>query len=934
MIDIAQTHAAYLLLLAPLGIVGLWRWSIYLFKVRKARHYRPIRPRSTSPTAETSFVVPVYNEEPELFEQALHTWIRALPHEILLVIDKSDTACYQTALAVRSTTTARIRIMRTPRKGKREALVDGIRSIKTPFVVLIDSDTLFSDDVMPALLAPFADPRIGGVAPRQQVWKPKTIAQRVYHLQLEERYEVEMPFLDVGGLSTTCISGRTAAYRTEAIIDHLDKLEHEYFLGMRCVSGDDKCLTRIVQHTGWLVKYQDNALVWTHAAPGILTYLKQRLRWTRNTWRSDLTALIVERDWVYKNKYLALHVLDRFIQPFTLLLGPIFFVLALVTGFYLAAALFLLWIFTTRILKLSTHIGRHPRTLFIVPHYIVLTYAIALLKVFALFTLWKQGWITRWDKGRLAPASVLRILAEKVLPISATAATVVFLSYGVAGIYNATLLAAMSNTTYKPDTVTPAEARANATTLEEHIRNPDVYRPHEMRHGETLQLIAQRYNVVPGRIQTPNGVTPGSVVQIPIAALRVPNSVDELKERPTSSITYIPFLDTASTAQTRFIGTQNIVRLTGAGTAISIEEVLDWLVEQYGTRLASKEREGVWLLNTSIQVERDVTLFFSGDEVEWLKMHSNAEYYTWIASFDGTIHIEDTKLTSWNPKTDTYDTEYAQDGRSFLLAKGSGRLDILNATIGHLGYHRVAEYGRGYPFGGSYGLSWKNEDGYLDKKILTGNLINSEVHNNYFGVYTYGSTGSIMRGNEVHSSVEYGFDPHDDSTYLILEENHAHSNGNHGIITSKRCHHNIFVNNESNQNALHGIMLDQLSDKNVIRNNDLHNNEDGFVALDSHGNYVLDNAMFNNRNAGIRMNIMSSNNSVLSNTIHSNPKGVLVYEGASANLFTQNDLVDNEVAIQLRDARYNVFSNNTATDNDLPLRVLHGSMKNYVRFKE
>lgn len=930
MTEILQYNLAIFILLAPLGLVGIWRWSTYLFKVQKKKRYKPIARNNLFSCKEVTFVVPVYNEEPQKFSHALKTWAREQPKLIILVIDHMDTACLEVARWYQQRAPVPIKIIATERRGKREALVDGIKEVRTAFVTLIDSDTFFTQEVIKDLLSPFIDKRIGGVAPRQAVWKPLTYVQKAYQIQLAERYEVEMPFMDVGGLTTTCISGRTAMYRTSAIKNRLHELENEYFLGAKCISGDDKCLTRIVQRNDWLVKYQSTALVWTHAAPKLSTYLKQRIRWTRNSWRSDLVALIMEDGWIYRNRNLAFHTVDRFVQPFTLILGPVFFFTALLNGFYLAGGLFLLWIFFTRLLKLQVHISRAPMLLFVIPHYVLLTYIIAVLKIYALYTIRRQGWITRWSKQRLKTPNIAEILFGKVTPIIATAVTILALAQGVNLFYDKAITVAMANDSYRSRAVDYNDALARATELEESVRNPTGLRTHVLKFGETLPLIARRYNVLPGVITGPSEPTTGDALRIPIDALRTPNTVIDLATRPTSTYTYQPFSIRGGGWETDHIVSENIVYLSGPGTAISIDELFTSLKERYGDSVVEDEGDGTWLLKASIAIGKDATLYFPGQLVKWVKLYSTDTYFTWITSSDGGIHIEDTRITSWDPTIGSYDTEHIESGRSFILAKDSGRMDVINSEIAYLGYTSYRDQPRGYPFGGSYGLSWKLQEGTLDKQIVTGNVIGNKIHHNTFGVYTFGSVGQLMQDNEVYQNVEYGFDPHDDSNHLIIEDNFVYENGNHGIIASKRCFNILIANNTSINNALHGVMLDQATNRNLVVGNTLYGNEDGVVVLDSHENIIHSNDIYDNRNAGIRINVFSSANTAFDNKVYQNFKGIYVYDHSVDNHFLRNTISLNDVGIHLRNTSFNSFIENTKSNNKTPIQLHEQSLRNYI----
>src|SRR5262249_1479454 len=94
----------------------------------------------------------------------------------------------------------------------------------------------------------------------------------------------------------------------------------------------------------------------------------------------------------------------------------------------------------------------------------------------------------------------------------------------------------------------------------------------------------------------------------------------------------------------------------------------------------------------------------------------------------------------------------------------------------------------GYDNSEAYGLVWKVSTNSPSKRVnVYGNIVNSRIHDNFFGVYTFGANGMQWLTNEVSDNVQYGLDPHDDSDNLLIQGNKVHHNGNHGIIASMRC---------------------------------------------------------------------------------------------------------------------------------------------------
>ena len=229
-----------------------------------------------------------------------------------------------------------------------------------------------------------------------------------------------------------------------------DELDNEFFWGRKAISGDDKWLTYLVEAQGWKVAYQREAVVYTRGEPSMRTFLRQRLRWTRNSWRADLRALC--QAWTWRKPYFALYLMDRAAQPFTLLLGPIYFVISLILGLWIPAAMLFIWWNISRGIRAWPHLKAKPKDVFILPAYVLFSFHFALTRIYALATIHHQGWITRWDKSRLPALQWLRLV-----PGYAVTAVVLLVLTGTVFVYRDNRLGVMSGVLF--------ERQAEAETL-------------------------------------------------------------------------------------------------------------------------------------------------------------------------------------------------------------------------------------------------------------------------------------------------------------------------------------------------------------------------------------------------------------------------------------------------------------------------------------
>jgi cellulose synthase/poly-beta-1,6-N-acetylglucosamine synthase-like glycosyltransferase len=369
----------------PIGLLGVIRWTSWLIRRLPAALYRPWHNDHFEPV---SVVVPVYREDPTIFARAIESWLANGVAEVILVIDAGDQVCQDIAREYPVT------VIVTDVPGKRDALRRGWEAASTPLVALVDSDTIWATDVARRVAMPFADPAIGGVSTRQNVYNPRGFLQHANDMYLDYRYFDENAAQTAMGRAVSCISGRTAVYRRHLLLEVGDDFSSETFLGVPCMSGDDKRLTSLILQRGHRAVLQRSARVWSTFPGRPYTFFRQRLRWARNTWRSDLRALLLDR-WVWRYPFLAYTMVDKAVGAFTLLAAPTFMTLAILRHDWTFVMLLGGWWWLSRAVKMLPHLRRRPLSIFLIPPFVLLSFAMAVVKILALLTVRQQRWLTR-----------------------------------------------------------------------------------------------------------------------------------------------------------------------------------------------------------------------------------------------------------------------------------------------------------------------------------------------------------------------------------------------------------------------------------------------------------------------------------------------------------------------------------------------------------
>jgi N-acetylglucosaminyltransferase len=374
---------------APLGIAGAIVWILWLYRAIGSRFCKPfVNDFSTT----VSVVVPTYREDPQILQDCARNWLSHDPDELIVVVDVDDDECQDKLAEILD---PRLQVIVFEHEGKRSALGVGIRAARHEIVVLSDSDTMWTDGLLRNVQMPFIDPLVGAVSTQQNVHQRTTsVWRRIADWMVNLRYYDYVPAMSRKG-AVICVSGRTAAYRRSVIVPVLGNLEHEFFLGRRCIAGDDGRLTWLVLAAGYKTVHQRSAKAISMFPDTFRAFVKQRVRWSRNSARTYLTALW--KGWLWQVPFVSkVTVLQILLTPVTMAmtLGYLLFSrLELTpTGIGLAIA----WLLVGRGIRGYSHLRQHPAEVFLLPLYAVIVIMVALpIKAYAIVTMNKQGWLTR-----------------------------------------------------------------------------------------------------------------------------------------------------------------------------------------------------------------------------------------------------------------------------------------------------------------------------------------------------------------------------------------------------------------------------------------------------------------------------------------------------------------------------------------------------------
>ncbi|SHO53951.1 glycosyltransferase [Anaerocolumna xylanovorans] len=263
--------------------------------------YREV-PLDTGYTPGVSILIPCFNEEEWIQRTILSCINQDYPIDKLEVIVIDDCSSDKSVEKIKEIIdklkeedgkfeiSSRIKyFVQEKNAGKREALARGAMEARHELVVFVDSDSFLDPFAIRHLVAPFKDPKMGGVAGRTDV--ANTYTNSLTKMQ-SVRYYIAFRIMKAAESyfdTVTCLSGPLACYRKEIILKHKDDWLNQSFLGQKATFGDDRAMTNFVL-SEYRTGYQDSAVCSTIVPNQYKVFLKQQMRWKRSWLRESLLA--------------------------------------------------------------------------------------------------------------------------------------------------------------------------------------------------------------------------------------------------------------------------------------------------------------------------------------------------------------------------------------------------------------------------------------------------------------------------------------------------------------------------------------------------------------------------------------------------------------------------------------------------------------------
>jgi N-acetylglucosaminyltransferase len=161
------------------------------------------------------------------------------------------------------------------------------------------------------------------------------------------------------------------------------------------VAGGDGRLTWLVLASGYTTVFQSSAQALSMFPATFGAFVKQRVRWSRNSYRCYLTALWQGwlRDVPFVSKVTVLQIL---LTPVTMGMALAYLVISRTDPGWRGVVFAAGWLMAGRFVRSISHLWRHPLDIVALPLVTLVVIMISLpIKLYAFATMNKQGWLTR-----------------------------------------------------------------------------------------------------------------------------------------------------------------------------------------------------------------------------------------------------------------------------------------------------------------------------------------------------------------------------------------------------------------------------------------------------------------------------------------------------------------------------------------------------------
>ncbi len=417
---------------APLGSLWLWTLAVYgtilygalVWRIWLWLIYRPMAPVPDEELPTLSIIIPAYNEEAlvrRAIESAAASDYPRAKLQIIAVDDGSSDDTWDQMKAAAAAVPVAVTMLRHPvNKGKRHALYTGFQKATGEVWATVDSDSVLEPEALRNGVAPLIrDPRIGLVAGNVRVLNRKdSLITRMLKISFTLSFTFSRAYQSrFRGLLTT--PGALSIYRASSVRPVLEKWLNQTFLGVPCLTGEDRAMTNLICARGYHSFFQSTAVVWAQMPSSYVGMAKMFLRWARSNIRETVVLLgflftPFRKEHVWAFRINSVLIASTLVIPYLLLLQSYYYLFShpLLLLRYIMAVV----IMSIPMAAIYFRAEKDSDAAWVVVYEIFWFFACQWIMPYAFFTCRRQGaWITRGQKLPVKTAAPLRARMAVIL---------------------------------------------------------------------------------------------------------------------------------------------------------------------------------------------------------------------------------------------------------------------------------------------------------------------------------------------------------------------------------------------------------------------------------------------------------------------------------------------------------------------------------------
>lgn len=270
-------HLYLLIFYITIGILTLTSFVYYATNTLGAIRFSRNHTRDDLGPEDVTICIPVYNEELDIFKECIESV--SSQGSKLVVVGDSSYEPYKTIVERHGGTFVHKKI----REGQKRAIALGMSYVETPYVLIMDSDTVLPENAVKSMVSHFVE-GVGGVGPNISIKATGTPV--AYGAEFVERTrEVVYRAMSEHG-SVMHLDGACVMYRTDIIKPFIvsgDFLDFK-IMGHDTQLGEDWLMALHTLRSGYKLIKDYNVKVESYPQKTLKKFVKQSIRWARSEW--------------------------------------------------------------------------------------------------------------------------------------------------------------------------------------------------------------------------------------------------------------------------------------------------------------------------------------------------------------------------------------------------------------------------------------------------------------------------------------------------------------------------------------------------------------------------------------------------------------------------------------------------------------------------